>query len=377
VSSLCWKCGLGNNIFELRWQIFLIDLNVAYVSISKWIKMNDQIRIEGINLSERLFAVYFHVLPKFNETLDGYCRILAEHQININFLSTGSVDNKGWMICCVAEEDADLLRELIGSEIELSIHVDFVPSVGLITIHPHQNNFKIFGATIRAISESGVPLYGLTSSISAFSLLTDYRYFKKGVQALRKFIEVNPEQIYFKEDLDTGYQDLQTRAVYNETRIKTYGFHKHLNLCLMELCFKDKNLKNYGSSFERIGQLGIRFELVLMQSYEIDPSRIYILFENKWKKTVVGLFEKTLGKDAIGSSSTVSPLGLIYFHGPHFGDRFGIVNAALRLFKKEDIQIIAVGCSGSSIYMVFSEKETNEAKIVLEREFEVPRYVKK
>lgn len=281
------------------------------------------------------------------------------------------------MICCVAEKDRGLLWELIGSEIKLSIHIESVPSVGLITIHPHQNNFKIFGAILRAIFESGVPLYGLTSSISAFSFVTQHRYFKKTVQALRKFVDVNPEQIYFKEDFDIGDQDLQTRAVYNETRIKTYGFHKHLHLCLMELCSKDKNLMDYGLSLERIGRLGIRFELVLMQNYEIDPSRIYILFENKWEKAIVEIFEETLGRDAIGSSSMVSPLGLIYFHGPHFGDRFGIVDTALRLLKKEDIQIFAVGCSGSSIYMVFPEKETNKAKMVLEREFEVPRYVKK
>ncbi|MFC1863011.1 hypothetical protein ACFL1Z_03560 [Thermodesulfobacteriota bacterium] len=339
--------------------------------------MTGKIKIEGINLSEKRVAVNFWNLPNTNETLIRFCRVLTEHQININFLSAGGDKEDGWIICCVAENDQDLLKRLIGLELGITTYVEVVPSIGLLTIFPHKNSFKFFGITLRAFLESELPLCGLTSSISAFSFVTEFNLFKKAVLKLQKFLKVRPDEIYYKEELNDWKEELQTSAVYLESRIKTYGFKEYLGLCLMELCLNRKNLTECSLIIEDLEEADIRFEQVSIQKKAGNCIRIYILFEKRWEERTVNAFETMVQKEILISLNIISPVGLICFYGPHFGDRYGIADAALISLKTEDIPIIVIGCSSSSIYLVFQEEMTDRAKRILEQEFEVPRHVKK
>jgi aspartokinase len=64
---------------------------------------------------------------------------------------------------------------------------------------------------------------------------------------------------------------------------------------------------------------------------------------------------------------------MVHFQGPHFGDRYGIADAAFRALTEGDLSPLAVSCSGASIYLVFRQGEAGEAVRLLEKVFEVPR----
>ena len=49
------------------------------------------------------------------------------------------------------------------------------------------------------------------------------------------------------------------------------------------------------------------------------------------------------------------PVEMLYFHGPHFGDRYGIAHIAGHALQKEDIRYIAMGCSAASVHLLFPE----------------------
>ena len=65
------------------------------------------------------------------------------------------------------------------------------------------------------------------------------------------------------------------------------------------------------------------------------------------------------------------PVGIIFFHGPHFGDRYGIADATLAALSKAHVKVIASGCSSSSVYMVLSQDDLERAEEVLREPLEV------
>ena len=69
------------------------------------------------------------------------------------------------------------------------------------------------------------------------------------------------------------------------------------------------------------------------------------------------------------SLQTIAPVALIYLHGPHFQDRYGIAEAALSPLQKADIPVLATGCSGTSVYIVVHENRADEAATCLAETF--------
>ncbi|MBN2034323.1 MAG: hypothetical protein JW836_13705 [Deltaproteobacteria bacterium] len=81
--------------------------------------------------------------------------------------------------------------------------------------------------------------------------------------------------------------------------------------------------------------------------------------------------ETSLGGDEI--TRRVIPVELVFFHGPHFGDRYGIAEAAFRALTDNGIKAFASACSGSCIYLVLAEGESEGAVQFLSGTFEIPR----
>jgi hypothetical protein len=63
---------------------------------------------------------------------------------------------------------------------------------------------------------------------------------------------------------------------------------------------------------------------------------------------------------------------LIFLHGPHFGDRYGIADAAVGALTKKGIPIVALGCTASSIYLVMPEDQREAAGRSLKEAFLMP-----
>jgi len=168
---------------------------------------------------------------------------------------------------------------------------------------------------------------------------------------------------------------VQTIAVYWEPKIKTYGFNEAADLSLLELGFNQGQLSEWGKGLQGMGDLGIRFELVLLQYLKDQGFRLYILFKRGDEDQVIGYIRQITRKDAEGTFYVTSPVELIYFYGPHFGDRYGIADAAFKALNRKDIPIIVAGCSGAGIYLALPDKMAKQARSLLASAFEVPQTI--
>ena len=165
---------------------------------------------------------------------------------------------------------------------------------------------------------------------------------------------------------------METIAVYWENKAKTYGFQVERDLSLFQISVAPFEMAELGSTLFN-DTSGIRFSWVLAQSAgDHQRLKIYLLLNQEWAPSMQGIVERARENDIDFNLQTTSPVELIYFHGPHFGDRYGIADTALGTLRRKGLPIIATGCTGASVYIIAPEKQSAEIKQILSGVFDTP-----
>ena len=166
---------------------------------------------------------------------------------------------------------------------------------------------------------------------------------------------------------------METAAVYWESKVRIYGFTERLGLSLFTLVLPVERLGNWGEVMQALAEDHAPFELVFFQKTGTDLLKCCLVFEEKSGDFQRRLIEKAVQNEAATSFHVDFPVELISFHGPHFQDRYGIAEAAFAALKKVDFPLLAVGCTGTSVYIVLPEKKAQPAAQLLAETFIIPR----
>ena len=162
---------------------------------------------------------------------------------------------------------------------------------------------------------------------------------------------------------------METIAVYWEQPIKTYGFQKVMDLVLVEFCYPLTEITSLGGILSQDALQKVKAEFIMVQEFGETISIILCLPEREYRDVWVSLAQ---APGSIPCEYTY-PVGIIYFHGPHFGDRYGIAEAAFSTLSEADIEIVASGCSASSVFLVLAQDDVTRAENVLSHTFEVAK----
>jgi hypothetical protein len=150
----------------------------------------EKIQIAGVKLSGELLQVN---ISGFSHALDAkrdLSQLLSANQINMQFLSGVCLRGRSQATCCVRAEKEGRVRD----------NAEFVPSVGLLSLFPHQFSLKILGLSLFAVGAAGVALHGMSSSLSALTLVTDYVHLNKAVAALQEYLNMPVDKDTFNPD---------------------------------------------------------------------------------------------------------------------------------------------------------------------------------
>ena len=162
---------------------------------------------------------------------------------------------------------------------------------------------------------------------------------------------------------------METIAVYWENKIKTYGFQIEHELSLFQISIAPHELAGLGSIFFN-DTSDINFSWVLVQQSPGHVFRVYILLAQKWKQSMQALLEGYQKNGTRLDLRTESQVEMIFFHGPHFGDRYGIADTAFDTLREKGLPIIAAGCTGASVYIILPEHSAAKAKDILSESFD-------
>lgn len=155
-------------------------------------------------------------------------------------------------------------------------------------------------------------------------------------------------------------------AVYWEPRIKTYGFQEVSGLALLEADLAPETVATWAMDLQDVDENASRFHLVL--AHVSDGGRFQVLLVSDSD----GVAEAARRLNHRHISRMVAPVDLLCFHGPHFGDRYGIADAALGRLIEEQVPVIASACSASSVYLLLPGGQGSAARALLADGFDTP-----
>lgn len=165
---------------------------------------------------------------------------------------------------------------------------------------------------------------------------------------------------------------METIAVYWESRIKVYGITAKPGLAMTVLQFPANRTAYWGERIMELEGALQRFELATCHGADHDRMEVYLFIEDTGRDTMVKLMNQWLETETAAQFSMKGPVDMIFLHGPHFQDRFGIADTAFSALARESIPIMLSGCAGTSMYLVLPEDQGAAAMRILTDTFLIP-----
>ena len=148
------------------------------------------IRIDGIKLSHALVLADFKGRSGSTDTFFRFFRRLSQNRINLAFITTRSSEGQFHISCCTAAEDENRLKALLTPETDFEGSVSITTAVGLVSLFPHQSDFQLPGICLSALASTSIPVYGFATSLSAFTVVTDYMRLDSAVAAIKEHVDL-------------------------------------------------------------------------------------------------------------------------------------------------------------------------------------------
>lgn len=299
---------------------------------------------------------------------------LQANKINLNLL-THTIKSEGeeqFTAFCTQNREAAAGFAIIKSQSrELNV-LELQSDMTIVSLFPHANNPLIAGRLLQAIHDTGTVAHGLASSPSALSVVVFQSDLDRLVDALFQWFEFPAYgSPYEWHAAYQGQSELLERVIasYRETPIKTYGFICKQGYDLWNLSVPTPLLGDIAEAFSFISHQGIVLPMLHAQRYEQDQVLFSLIFPTTDWKQVLNAFRP---HPPLLQFRRATPVSMFHFQGPHFGDRYGIVNALATALATADIELLSLSCTIASISAVVHDHQLEAAMEALQGIFEVP-----
>jgi len=147
---------------------------------------------------------------------------------------------------------------------------------------------------------------------------------------------------------------METVAVYNEHPVKVYGVKLIEDLLLLEASGRQDDLPALARAAQELRDC---FKpALLMASWPDDAPRLCFCLE----RAQAAALERALERAGLTIDQR-RPASLIHLQGPHFGDRFGIVDLALAGLAQVGVEALAVVAAVHSVFVAVEPSLTERA----------------
>lgn len=165
---------------------------------------------------------------------------------------------------------------------------------------------------------------------------------------------------------------METIALYKEDRIKVYGITRESDLILVVLSFPANQLELWGQRIDEISNRAIRFELVTYHAANKSMTELHLLVDKKIIDPLSEMLSHWKENTVQAGLKLKQPVDILYLHGPHFQDRYGIADTAFNALLHNNIEILVSGCAGTSMYLVTPAFQGQIALEILTETFLIP-----
>lgn len=166
---------------------------------------------------------------------------------------------------------------------------------------------------------------------------------------------------------------METIAVYWEPVIRVYGFDIIQESGMIELDFPTEHAAHFTTAIDAMGNDRVKFIVVLLQQLSEKTTRITILLKQEFVTELVDTLKNTPHLPDMFTVNLKQGVDVLFYHGPHFQDRYGIAHATFEALDQSKINLLMTGCTGTSIYLIVEAGQADLAKQMLSESFVVPK----
>lgn len=163
---------------------------------------------------------------------------------------------------------------------------------------------------------------------------------------------------------------METIAVYWEEKIRTYGINLLEGLVLVRASLPVARMGRWGGVLQSTDASASAFRLVWAQSESPEQTCIYFLCDEIHCQKMLSGLASSSGLETPCEKMAVD---LIYLQGPHFGDRYGIMEFTLQALAPKKVPILATVCAMATVYLVLPAGWGRTACDILTLAFEIPK----
>ncbi len=162
---------------------------------------NKKIRVNGIKLSTELVQINLLNASPAEISRPLFFQRLSQNQINVPFILLTGMEEKIQVSCCVEADDINRIKKVVAEEPNLKENVEFISSVGALSMFPHRSNLKLMGLAFYLLGRAHLPMYGMATSISSLTFITDYSRLDEAVSTFLKYVDLPPNHAPFRQEV--------------------------------------------------------------------------------------------------------------------------------------------------------------------------------
>lgn len=286
------------------------------------------------------------------------CQALSIQRINMVSAGLHRREGNETFSVCVEARYREVLVRMARDDGTVPAPTD----VSQVFVYPHRRRLEVPVVLMEALESGGVPFYHLVSSPAVICVIIDTRFQDQVITLLENRFDLPPSHTPYVQEIDQDITALlkkypETRSTYVEEKIRTYGIQLTPDAVLVQMQGPNNLLGQFREHLAAGWGRDAAFHLVsVIQA----PGN-----------TLDAVFVMESGR-AVPDEEEQEPVDLITFHGPHFGDRYRILQTALNCLEIEQVPLRAAACAGASVSLVFPKGAGILAKTALAKGFEAP-----
>ena len=149
-----------------------------------------KVKVKRLNVSEPMVGISISDLPVHRRVREALCRVFSENRINLTFLCARQSTEREAVFGCVGASDLTVARQALEIILPPSDHrVRIIPSVSLLSVFPHQSDFRLVGHLLQALRDGRTGVHALASSIAALTFVVDTDRIESAVDRLESLLE--------------------------------------------------------------------------------------------------------------------------------------------------------------------------------------------
>jgi len=163
--------------------------------------MRGTLRADGIKLSLEMTLISIRTSSSAWDPNARFLKLMGENRINLPFLCDAARGTSKLGTYCILSEDTPKAKRVIAADETLATRLEYLPYVGSITVFPHNFNLAFIGVILQLVGQSGAPLYGLATSISALTMITDFSRLEQAAAHLARHVSLPVNHSPFNPDI--------------------------------------------------------------------------------------------------------------------------------------------------------------------------------